>query len=429
MKLLFLAPYYPQPNYLSSGHFNERSARALSAFCDIVEVLVPRPYAPPLLSSLSPRWKTYRHISRHEIRNGISVYRPGYLQIPWGGAFWIDPGVFFWCRRTLRKMHHRVGFDAIISFDLVGVGGLAWRLGRDLGIPAIGWAIGGDVRFPENSSYRRVLLRAINNLDLVFYQSRELFEIAAHFLGISPEMMPKGKHVVLPRGIPEPPSLPKIETRNRMRSALGIRHNQTLVLSAGNILRKKGVFELLEAISLAAARDPRICCVLLGSLPALDETSSVQKVLDRSPILKDRVKVLPACIPDKVWEHLCAADIFAFPSHEEGMPNSLLEAMAMGIPAIAFAIRPVLEIEAGTGGLVAVPPLDSALFSEAILHLCASPDERARIGERGRARVMERFMVRKNMAEAVARLREVMRKRMLLETRAHFGATRSYPAS
>jgi glycosyltransferase involved in cell wall biosynthesis len=38
--------------------------------------------------------------------------------------------------------------------------------------------------------------------------------------------------------------------------------------------------------------------------------------------------------------------MFAFTSHHEGMPNSLLEAMAMGVPAIAFAIPPVVELEA-----------------------------------------------------------------------------------
>src|SRR5262249_12548810 len=159
-------------------------------------------------------------------------------------------------------------------------------------------------------------------------------------------------------------------------------------------------FELLEAISLAGARDARIICVLIGSKPALDETSRVQKKLDQTPYLKERVRLLESCTPDEVWEYLCAADIFAFSSHEEGMPNSLLEAMAMGIPAIAFAIPAVRELEAGTGGLALVPPLDCQAFANAILRLAASSDERIAIAQIGRTHVMQRFMVRKNMAEA-----------------------------
>ena len=142
----------------------------------------------------------------------------------------------------------------------------------------------------------------------------------------------------------------------------------------------------------------------------IDETNIVQKMVDEIPGLTERVRLLPACSPDKVWEYLCGADIFAFPSHKEGIPNSLLEAMAMSVPAIAFAIPPMLEIEAGAGGLVVVTSSDSRLFSQAILRLAASSDERARIGEKGRAQVMDRFMVRKNMAEALQRLAKVVEK-------------------
>jgi glycosyltransferase involved in cell wall biosynthesis len=150
--------------------------------------------------------------------------------------------------------------------------------------------------------------------------------------------------------------------------------------------------------------------VLLGSKPAFDETALVQKKLNETPILRERVSLLPNCSPDKVWEYLCAADIFAFPSHREGMPNSLLEAMVMGIPAIAFAIPPVLEIGAAKGCLVTVPPLDFTLFSEAILRLAASPAERANIGEKGKARVLQDFMIREKMAEALRRLAQIVEK-------------------
>ena len=60
----------------------------------------------------------------------------------------------------------------------------------------------------------------------------------------------------------------------------------------------------------------------------------------------------------------------------------------MGVPAIAFAIPAVLEIEAGIGCLMTVKPLDVTLFSQVILQLADSPEERVSIGEKGRARVM-----------------------------------------
>ena len=410
MNILVVADY-PRPKQQSSGVFNERSVKELRRFCRTIEVVAHHPYFPRLLSAfpIVSRWKTYADIKKFEVRDGISIYRPAYLQIPcMAAAFWLDRGAFFWCRRIVRELHRRARFDAIMSFDLLTAGGLAWRLGHDLGIPASGWACGSDVRCPPGTYGWNVVLQAIKHLDLVFYQSHELLEIAANLLGVDSATMPEERHVVLPRGIPEPPSLCRTAVRRRVRLALGIRDDEILVLNVGSIEREKGVFDLLKAISLAIFHDSRIRCVLLGSRPDFDETNAVQKAVERSPTLQNRVTILPACVPDRVWEYICAADIFAFASHNEGMPNSLLEAMAMGLPALAFGIPPIVEIDGGTGCLIIIPPFSSVQLSEAILRLVTFRDDRARLGERGKREVMERFMVQKNMAEAARRIAQLV---------------------
>jgi glycosyltransferase involved in cell wall biosynthesis len=109
--------------------------------------------------------------------------------------------------------------------------------------------------------------------------------------------------------------------------------------------------------------------------------------------------------PENVDEWISACDLIVVPFLSDRFSSvNLLEAMAMGVPAIAFAIPPVLELEGGTGALFGVSPFNSALFSEAILRLAVSPSERTRLGEAGRTRVMDRYMLRKNMAAALERL-------------------------
>jgi teichuronic acid biosynthesis glycosyltransferase TuaC len=403
MKILVVTSNYPYTAYRFAGIFNHRSVMGLAEKCETVEVLAPRPYVPPVLSRVlfAPRWKAYATIRGYEVRDGVPIYRPAYLHIPrLRSAFWTGAGAFLSCRQLAREMHKRVGFDAIVSFDLLAAGGLAWRLGADLGIPASGWATGELIQ-----------AKTLKRLDLVYYQSRELFEEAAGVLKVCPDSMPPEKHVVLPRGILEPPSLPRADARKRARLAWGATDEHIVVLSIGRITRAKGVFELLEALSLVMRADPRVICVMIGSNPAFDETAAVQKMFHRTPNLRDRVRLLPACSPDVVPEYLCGADMFAFCSHKEGMPNALLEAMAMGIPAVAFAIAPVLEIDAEREALVTVPPFDSTLFAKAILRLVASPDDRARIAESGKARVQDRFMMRKNIAQALQLLTEMIYKR------------------
>lgn len=118
------------------------------------------------------------------------------------------------------------------------------------------------------------------------------------------------------------------------------------------------------------------------------------------------MQLLPACSPEEVWDYLAAADIFAFPSHAEGMPNSLLEAMAMNLPVVAFAIPPVLELDGGAGVVVLCRPFDADAFAECLVRLAAEDDDRRRRGSEGRALVQSRFLVRKSMAVAVGRLEE-----------------------
>jgi glycosyltransferase involved in cell wall biosynthesis len=305
-------------------------------------------------------------------------------------------------------MHQRVGFDVIVSFDLALTGGLTWRLGRELGLPATGWATGDDVRVSPDSSLGRSVIRALQNMSLVFYQSHELLEKAAELLGTFANRLPTSKHIVLPRGIPAPPPTCRKEMRSRMRKELNIDREQVLVLSIGRISREKGAFELIDAMSLVVSRDPRVVCLLVGSSPEYDETILVCQKLKKTAGLEGKVRVLPACHPETVWKYLCAADLFAFTSHHEGMPNSLLEAMAMGVPTIAFAIPPVVEIEGGKGVPLLVRPFDPAEFSKAILQLAKAPHERARISDVGKSRIKDSYMVKENMAKACSKLRELI---------------------
>lgn len=416
MRVLLLVPDYPKPGAPLGGTFNERSAIALKEMGNDVEVLVPRPYAPPLISSLVQRWKVYASTPAHDLKSGISITRPAYPQIPkLTGASWIDWLMFRSCRSAARAMNRKSRFNGILSFDLGGAGGIAWRMGQDLGIPTAGWATGGDLRVSASSGAGKIVRRALQNLDLVFYQSTELLEKAAEFLGVAVSRMSKDRHVVLPRGIPMPPRLPKTITRNKIRARLGIAQDDLLVLNVGRLSRAKGAQELVRAISLAIAENNKIKCVLLGSNPAFDETAAVVRFMNKMPELQTHLLVVPACDHDEVWEYLSAADIFAFTSHHEGMPNSLLEAMAMGIPAVAFAIPPIREIERGTGGIVLVREMSSELFSQALLKLAHSPEERRRIGNIGRRLVEQNFMITSSMAEAVRRIDGLVKRAQWIE--------------
>src|ERR1051326_2853082 len=277
MKLLVLASDYPYAGHSFAGVFNEKSVSTLCRLCDDVTVLSPRPFVPPLVSSLLSRWKAYSAATGYEVRNGITVHRPPYPQLPGlAGGFCHDQGAFLWCRRMVQKMHDRMGFHAVLSFDVSGTGVMGWRIGSDLGIPTATWVTG---RAPCSSSQRQAAIRAVTSSDLVFYQSQDCWESIADLLETSSTKMAPDRNIILPRGIEEPPDLPRLELRKRIRTEWGIAEDQVLVLSIGRIRRDKGLFELLEALSVVHARDQKVTCIVVGSLPAFDDTALVQKKL------------------------------------------------------------------------------------------------------------------------------------------------------
>jgi len=409
MKLLLIPASYPHPAAEWVGVFNEHSAVALRRIVQHLEVLTPKPYAPRLFA-VNPRWKAYIDAPTTQIRNGITVHRPAYLRIP--GilqAFWPSTVAFLFSRRLTMLLHRRIGFDAILSFDLVGAGALAWRLGRQLGIPASGWATGSDVRWAPHSSIGRCVRETLRHLDLVFYQSRELMELGAQLLGTSTDGLSDGRHVVQPRGVSAPHTLPSANVRHSVRQRLDVSDDHVMVLYLGRIARQKGIFELLGIFARWKKMHPRIVLVLVGSRPGYDETPEVRVRIESSADLRDRVRLVPGCSPELVWDYLSAADIFAFPSFKEGMPNSPLEAMLAGLPVVAFGIPSVQEIARFGRGLIEVSPYNFQEFEEAILALAHDECLRQEVGKRGQLIARDHFSIHKSMRTVVDRLSNLIR--------------------
>jgi glycosyltransferase involved in cell wall biosynthesis len=404
MNILVLAGAYPHPGHPFAGTFNEKCALALKEHCDVLEVLSPRPFVPGFLR-FHPRWSAYGRVRPYEVRCELPIFRPATLVIPkLASAFWLDQGAYLFLRRTARERHERIGFQAIMSFDLIETGGIAWRLSKYLGIPASGWAFGEDLRYPRSSPAAAVVRRAIENLSCVFYQSEELLERGRELLGDSFSPNIARRQHVLPHGIPTPPPLPHAEIRRKVRRELGMTDQEILVLNISRVIRTKGVFELLDAFESAVAANPLLRCVWVGAKQGFDDYQAVEARIRSTPGMAGKVRLLPACSPEQVWEYLSGADIYAFPSHREGMSNSLLEAMVMGLPVVAFAIPPNCEVDSGAGVLLLVPPFDVKIFSECLTRLSLSPEMRAIHGKLGRTVIRDRFLVEKNMKRALEEL-------------------------
>jgi glycosyltransferase involved in cell wall biosynthesis len=86
-------------------------------------------------------------------------------------------------------------------------------------------------------------------------------------------------------------------------------------------------------------------------------------------------------------------DVFVLPSMAEGISNTILEAMACGVPVVATAVggNPELVVDAVTGRLV--PAGNAEALARALHQLSANPDYAARCGAAGRARALDHFSI------------------------------------
>ena len=403
MKVLLLVPNYPYPTAPYNGAQNERCAQVLSDFVERLVVVSPRPFIPASLA-LRSRWKHYASIPPYSVVGGIEVHRPAYLVVP--GllrAVWSNEVAYYMLRTRVAKLHWKHRFDAILSFDLFNAGGLAWRISRELGIPAAGWATGGDMRKERDSRPGRKLVETIRNLDLVFYQSQELLELAAELLGSNVEHLERsGRHRTLSRGINEPPRVLPESKREQLRLQLRVSANEVMILYVGRIIFEKGVFGLLDVFAKHPREIEKLKLVLVGSQPELDETAAFTQHLNALPELRNRVSLLTACSPEKIWGYLNAADIFALPSFKEGMPNSLLEAMISGVPSVTFDIPAIRGIVChDPHAVLTVQRFDYDRFFEKLLLLSRDEHLRKVTGARGKELAKQHFSLVRNMKVAL----------------------------
>jgi glycosyltransferase involved in cell wall biosynthesis len=155
---------------------------------------------------------------------------------------------------------------------------------------------------------------------------------------------------------------------------------------------EKSIDTLLRAVPLILARRDDFRLEIAGDGPCREPLQALAGELR----LGDRVRFL-GTVHD-VPALLARARLFVLSSLTEGVSLTLLEASARGLPIVATAVGGNPEVVAdGVTGLL-VPASSPDTLAEGVLRLWTEPELRTRMGDAGRARVEERFDVRRMMA-------------------------------
>jgi glycosyltransferase involved in cell wall biosynthesis len=165
------------------------------------------------------------------------------------------------------------------------------------------------------------------------------------------------------------------------------------ILSVGRLREKKGFGTLVETCALLRDRGIDVHVEIVGYGPERARLEAL--IAERA--LGDAIQLTGRLDHAEVVRRYAQADLFVLPCRvladgdRDGIPNVLLEAMAMGLPVVSTAISGIPELVAdGRNGLL-VPPDDPAAVATAIERLLADADLRARLGVAARATVAEHF--------------------------------------
>ena len=182
------------------------------------------------------------------------------------------------------------------------------------------------------------------------------------------------------------------ESRRSLRAELQTPQDAPVIMMTGRMVAEKGYPELFTAMK---GQDAILWAA--GERLASDHAATVS-----ATIVPDNVRLLGhrQDIPDL----LRAADIFTLPSHREGMPRSIIEAMMTGLPVIATNIRGSREeVVAGETGLL-VPVADALALGDAIRNLAGDAARRETRGAAGRRRALDLYDEAKVIARQMQRL-------------------------
>ena len=145
------------------------------------------------------------------------------------------------------------------------------------------------------------------------------------------------------------------------RHRLGVASDERVLLFIGNLKVAKGCVDLLEGFIRVAGSQPQATLVFAGGGEAQGQL--VQRAAEAGLTSRVRLlgKVEHALLP--TW--LAASNVLCLPSHNEGVPNVVLEAMACGVPVVASTVGGIPEVVPEFAGVL-VPPRDTAALAGAL---------------------------------------------------------------
>jgi glycosyltransferase involved in cell wall biosynthesis len=370
LRVLIVTKVFPNQAEPQAAAFNRQKFAAMARLChvDLLAVLQWFPGA-----SWFPSYTTAGKVAGvpgFEWIDGLLVRHPRVLHLP-AIDHAIAPALYvasLW--PAVRALRGKI--DVVLGSHGYPDGVAAVGLARLLGVPGAIYMLGSDLNvIPRIPGVARILRWTLPRTDRVLVVSRGLAERAVHFGGRPDrvELVPNG----VDRSVFQP------RDRAEARAAAGLPLDGRQILYVGRLVREKGVLDLLAAFELVAARAPDVRLVIGGDGPC---QVACRAAAARWP---GRIVLTGARPLAGVADLMAAADVVTLPSHAEGTPNVVLEALASGRRVVASAVGGIPDVLGEGTESVLIPPGDPRALASALAEALHAPGDPERIAARAPA--------------------------------------------
>ena len=363
-----VTPLFPLPDEPYRGQPIYQTVRAFQHYAD-VRVFCPITKYPSWLAFARPH-PPPRYDLGYSPSDVLATYfsYPALPLVnrPWNGEI---------CARALSPYLEKLRPDLILNFWVYPEGYAAVKVAQSLGIPCIVSSRGSDLRRIEDPLTRRRISYTLRKATYVLAVSDDLRRRAIE-LGARPE-----KTAAILNGCD--PDTFHLRDRNAARRQLALSVDEQILLYVGRLAAPKGLLDLFEAFTLLIQENSGLRLICVGSGPL---EGALESWIERHGLGK-RIVLTGERPPREIAQWMAAADLFCLPSHSEGCPNVLIEAISCGCPAVATDVGGIPELLTRDSGLL-VPPKNTRSLAEGLRTGLSTTWDRAAIS-RLRARTWD----------------------------------------
>jgi len=382
--VLVIAIGFPSPVNPYAHVFIGEQVRILCEYVERVTVLSPSPSIPAFLSGIPRYAKKISLPTRYwMIPDRCEVLFPRYLKAP--GHLFFAWTTAQWCRIVSNAIAELNKYRPVSIVHANAGSVSAWaaiQAARRYEIPSVVTYQGSEVH------------TTLENRQKGWKLCRDSFRFAGLNISVSRSLenilmkhaRPQGRYEVLLRGVDQIKFFPPTEGERK-----------PIVLFVGRIGASKGIFDLLAAWEQVVGTCPHAELWIVG--PDHTDGHLIREIRSRG--YDCRIKLIGPLPSHDVANLMRTAQVLCLPSHGEGTPNCVMEALACGLPVVATRVGGIPDVIEDQKSGILVDKGDIQGLADALVCLLQDSHARTRMGETGHAFARRHLDARINVIRLV----------------------------